>query len=176
MNETQLLRQQCELESRQIREIAALCAGAATSASISDVFSIACATYLEYVGERCEARDADHEARLRAAGADHERLDLERLGTQLRARRDALSALAAASPHRAEPLSPPTHEALRRYCELLAQSREDSTALMTAAARRYSVEDWRAVARVDADSIREERRLRTEVLRLSDERGTARGP
>jgi hypothetical protein len=84
--------------------------------------------------------------------------------------------LAAAHAGASEPLAPGALDALARYAGLLAQSRlEDSQSLMARAEARYTVEDWRLVARVDADSIREERRLRAEVLRLSGDLDTPHG-
>jgi hypothetical protein len=182
MNETQLLKQQCELEARGLREIAQLCARTLPLSRRSDganyiEFIRCCAHYLQYIGDRCEARDADHEAHLRAGAAEAERADLERHRTALLLRRQALAALADALARTDESFSQATTETLSHYCALLAQSGiEESTALAAVAARRYTIEDWRAIARVDADSIREERRLRAEVLRLSDAlRGEPRG-
>jgi hypothetical protein len=129
-----------------------------------------------YFGERSEARDLHHEARLRAESRGDEWTELERFGSATRVRQEALAALTAARTGPGEPLSVEALEALTRYARLLAESRvEDSESLMARASARYTVEDWRRIAGVDADSIREERRLRAEVLRLAGELDTRHG-
>lgn len=165
MNEIQYLRAQLATERRDLAEVVSHCAVATRealrqAADFSHEFLVACANYLMFFIEKERARAAvqlqrphnpGHLEPLRAALAAADQA-AARLSSLLEAQdggttiRDAVADLAG------------TAAAL----EALADSR---AAVMALAASRYTLEDWRRTALVDADGILEERRLHAEVLR-----------
>jgi hypothetical protein len=149
MNEIQLLREQLAAERRHVRAVASTCAGALRCAPTSQqtptlaALSEASTTYLALVVGWFEARDA----RLTALGTHlppgealgREALDKVRAGANLAEAWGACAALLSGA---------------------WDSRRASIEALCTANLR---VTGWRAFARIDADSIREERALYVRV-------------
>ncbi len=173
LNEVQLLRRQIGLERQHGRELVALGAalpreGASSSRMRSEIISEYTSRsyddYIMYYLLREQARAAAHIQRMSAAGAltDLEREACESLGRVLGAAANAVAntpADALEASRAAAGGVPAARAAL--LCELI----EAAERLEALAERRYAVEDWRHVARVDADSILEEHRLWAEVHR-----------
>jgi len=158
MNEVQLLRRQIGTERAHAREAGAIAAaGTATQAmmgrnrNITTYISNRYVKYIEYCMRIERTRALGHIARLAA----HSPLVAGEEAALARLRR-------ALEQH--VPLDG-TVGSVAPYVSLLCDLVDASEALERFAERRYSVEDWRAVARVDADSVLEERRLWGEVIR-----------
>jgi hypothetical protein len=139
MNEVQLLRRQISVERQHIIEV--------------NIYnSTAYNNYIMYCIDREQARAQAHIARLslHAPLAPTEQAAL----TSLRHALDETANLDAADPN----------GALAHRTTLLRNLIQAAQAIEQFAERYYSVEDWRSVAQVNADSILEERKLWAEVL------------
>lgn len=169
MNEAQLIRAQLAAEREHLREVASLCAAAHTrihQAEISPYFISSCINYLLFSMNKERTRSA---ALLECSSRAHERAH-EKAGNDLRRAlslvTDALGELQARSTARSVATDArQTLEELERCTALVDRLIDSRLDLETLAEREYSIVDWRRVAHVDADSILEERKLRTEVLR-----------
>lgn len=155
MDELAILRGQIAAERRHLVDVKAACRAALQAGHQTtglEQFAHACRAYLLYIGRRLLAQDHAHAVLLRPRlppgdAASHQLLD--DLEATLRQLRTALQALEA----HAAPVA-----GLAEYLEfvdgVLAKRRHALEPLLTA---HYSIEDWRAAAFVDADSIIEER-------------------
>lgn len=165
MNEAQLIRAQLAAEREHLREVASLCAAAHTrihQAEISPYFINSCINYLLFSMNKERTRSA---ALLECSSRAHEKAgnDLRRALSLVT---DALGELQARSTARSVATDArQTLEELERCTALVDRLIDSRLDLETLAEREYSIVDWRRVAHVDADSILEERKLRTEVLR-----------
>jgi hypothetical protein len=171
MNEVQLLRQQIATERRHVREATAIRAAACPASHVTSRdakldlhldISISYDNYLRYFFAKERARARAHIARLsrHAPLAPSEQAALTRLQRALEESADLEAMLAGAVAIAAE-----TNGALAGNTALLCNLIDANETLEPLAERRYSVEDWRSVAQVDADSVLEERRLWAEVNR-----------
>ncbi len=158
MNEVQLLRAQLAAEREHLREVAALCAARRREDNISYDFIISCTEYLLFRLSKEHARGV---ALQNLQGVAPENL-----------RRALIPVTAAIGELRAQSTARNVATDARQRLELLDrcaaladQLIESRRALEALAESRYTVEDWRRVACIDADSILEERKLRAEVLR-----------
>lgn len=148
------------------------------SAEISQEFIMSCINYLLFFMKQEQARGAAClELSSRAPDSPRDAADphtpprlhgaLAPLRAALAAVTTALAELGSTSeayrPGRAG--GPEILAQLCRCAALVERLTESRLALEALAERRYTVEDWRRVAHVDADSILEERKLRAEVLR-----------
>ncbi len=153
MNEVQLIRQQIGIVREHVRVL---------SRNKNNHFSNAYDDYIIYALNQEQSRGAAHVQRLSAAGssAPQEEAALAHLRHALD---ETAPLLEVATSHTARgskaPATPERRAAL--LCNLI-DSAERVEAL---AERRYTLEDWRSVARVDADSVLEERKLWAEVVR-----------
>ncbi len=169
MNEAQLIRAQLAAEREHLREVASLCAAARApihNAKINHYFITTCINYLLFSMNKELARSADL---LECSSRAHERAH-EKAGNDLRRAlglvTEALGELQARSTARSIATDArQTLEELERCTTLVDRLIESRLALETLAERDCSIVDWRRIAHVDADSILEERKLRTEVLR-----------
>jgi hypothetical protein len=139
MNEVQLLRRQIAVERQHFLDI-------------SEYTSISYGNYITYYIAREQARVKAHIGRLtsHAPLAPTEQAAL----TSLRHALDESADLDAAN----------TDGGLAHRATLLRNLIHAAEAIEPFAERYYSVEDWRSVAQVSADSILEERRLWAEVI------------
>jgi hypothetical protein len=152
LNEVQLLRQQLRTERQHGRAVAALC----ERLTLDNSFSYD--TIVRYYLDKECSRAAAHLTRMSASpaltGAESAALaQLER----------ALGAPASAGVPLAR--APASRPAAARCAALLLDLIAAAERVETLVERRYSIEDWRDVARVDADSMLEERRLWGEIHR-----------
>ncbi|HTX24444.1 MAG TPA: hypothetical protein VMD03_07305 [Steroidobacteraceae bacterium] len=163
MDEVQLIRRQIDTERQHLRAAATALAAAArtrdvradrgTSGDTSCAISESYERYL--LTNREPARCAAHLARLGARGAlsPPERTALAQLQDSLTRLRGRVGAAAATD--RVDPA-----ELAQLTCEWI----ESAESLEALAERRYTVDDWRAIAQIDADWILEERRLWAQLL------------
>jgi hypothetical protein len=172
VNEVQLIRRQIATERQHLRELAARSGQAAVGEDhdagrmrkLSQDISASYFNYMRYYLPRERARAQAHIERIGrgASPTPDERAALAGLQQAL-GETTGLSGSEVA--HAAlTPRSACAGECARdaaRLCRLI-DSAERIEAL---AERRYAIEDWRSVARLDADSVLEERRLWAEVLR-----------
>jgi len=155
MDEIAILRGQLATERQHLAAVKKACRAALARGGDTpgiDGFARACASYLLHIGRRLLAQDQAHTVLLRprvAPGDAANRQLLDDLETTLGQLRSALQALEAS----AAPVA-----GLRDYLDfvddVLAKRRHVLEPLFAA---HYTVEDWRAAAFVDADSILEER-------------------
>jgi hypothetical protein len=159
MNESQLIRRELAAQRRHAREIAAswISRDQEFSNEISDNYN----SYLLLIIGLQIARIESHLERLRP------RSDLsEAERGALDSHRCAFESLLA---ERARAFA---GERVARNAEHLMQLSRIAEALDAMAESRYSVDDWRGAAHVDADSILEERRLRKQLLEQADGRAS----
>jgi hypothetical protein len=137
MNELQLIRRQVALEREHLL---------ALSRKENNFFSVSYNRYLIYILNQERSRSAAHLRRLSAASgiAPAQEAALANL-------KHALEETANAAPDRRAALLGRLIDSAERVEALVEQ--------------RYTIDDWRSVARIDADSVLEERRLWAEVLR-----------
>jgi len=155
MDELAILRGQIATERRHLVAVKAACRAALPAGRRTtgvDDFARIAGDYLLHGGRRLLAQDHAHVVLLRprlAAGdaASHRLLD--DLEATLRQLRTALQALEAGADRVAG-----LHDYLEFVDGVLARRRHVLEPLLAA---HYSIEDWRAAAFVDADSILEER-------------------
>jgi hypothetical protein len=151
MNEEQLIRRQLAIERQHLRELAALCGHAQDT--LLYYKSMRYMDYMRYHLPREHARGAAHIDRMRKRAP----LTLAE-STALADLQQALTDTGLAQ-RSCSPGDPPRDAAL--LCRLV-----DALERIEALAEpRYTIEDWRSVARIDADSVLQERRLWAEVLR-----------
>lgn len=163
MNEIELLKSQLAAERQHLEEIAARCRGG--NEQISIYFTANCIKYLLFSIKNERARLEAHAERSRDGADARSAQAIERLRRafeQAEAAAARLPALPESAPSKA--VSREDALALTECAELIQRSVEARTALEALEAPRYTVDDWRRIARLDADSILEERRLRTGVL------------
>ncbi len=182
MNEVQLLKSQLAAERQHLREVAGLCT--AGSELVSPEFTESCANYILFSMNQERARAQallERSSRVRgpADGARGEPAALHALEEGLGAVTVALGELLELRGTRRAGRGGPGAvggppgmnggrqrlEALGRSAALLERLIVSRLSVQALAEAGYTVEDWRRIARVDADSVLEERRLRAEVLR-----------
>lgn len=155
MDELAILRGQIAAERRHLVAVKAACRAALQDGHQTtglEQFAHACRAYLLYIGRRLLAQDHAHAVLLRPRlppgdAANHQLLDdLEATLKQLRTALQALEASTA-------PVAG-LSDYLAFVDNVLAKRRHSLEPLFAA---HYSIEDWRAAAFVDADSIIEER-------------------
>jgi len=158
MNEVQLLRRQIGTERAHAREARAIAAAAGTATqammgrnkNLNPSISNRYVKYIEYCMRMESTRALGHIARL----ATHSPLVAGEEAALARLRRTLEQHV---------PLDG-TVGSVAQYVSLLCDLVDASEALERFTERRYSVEDWRAVAQVNADSVLEERKLWGEVI------------
>jgi hypothetical protein len=178
MNELEIIRSQLALEQSHAAEVANACAallgstGApAAAAQTTTLFREACVGYLVWALARFEERDQTLAELLAArqsvankgaeAGARHLGSLIARSGTSREALSRLEAALAAGEPHAARA---GWQEFARFFNSAWAARR---AALEDALVAHLGVADWRAVCRIDADAMLEERKRYTRVVAQS---------
>jgi hypothetical protein len=153
MNEVQLIRSQIATERQHLRA----CIGDDLY-YLSEIYE----KYIRYILNRELSRGASHAARMSRArpltAAEKEGLAMLRQALD-----QAAEALPGFEPSRR---GSDSGAAARARCAALLRNLVDSAERIEALAeQRYTIDDWRDIAEVDADSVLEERRLWAEVLR-----------
>lgn len=180
MNEVEFLEAQLAAERRHVHEVASWCAmltarGRSESISLDRIYSY-CRYLMFYIGKE-EARAAAH---LELAPAPAPARGLESgpaPGPALRAASERLRGALVSAREEAARVSavfaglqagspPVSHlDELAQFAERVADLTESRVALATLAAPRYTLDERRRAAHLDADSILEERRLHAEAAR-----------
>ncbi len=156
MNEVQLIRSQIATEREHLRACLR-----DNSYYFPDIYE----NYLRYFLDREHSRCAQHAARLSRCARSLSAEEVEVLAS-LRQALDHSAEVLPALDRSATRGSDSAAAAAVARCAARLRSLVDSAERIEALAEpRYTIEDWRNVAQLDADSVLEERRLWAEVLR-----------
>jgi hypothetical protein len=174
VNEVQLLEAQLACERQHLRALGTSSAAITAPRGLEDIFIgyiTSYASYLMFITNKERARAQAHLERFGSGQplgpADHAALEhlrgalasADTIDASLRAAMDARSGATEARERAV---------AIKHDATVLEALIEARVALEALAAPRYTVDDWRHTAQVDADSILEERRLREQVLQYRD--------
>ncbi len=164
MNEVQLLRAQLSAEREHWREVVSLCASRRAENYISQDFIISYTNYILFCMSKEHARSTT--LLERSSPGDSGAIDdLRRALFPVTAALGELRRPARTTAHRAVADGRQRLEALHRCVVLVDRLIESRRALEALTEHLFTVDDWRRLAHVDANSILEERKLRAEVLR-----------
>jgi hypothetical protein len=165
MNEAQLIRRQIGIEREHACELLR---------RIESTFSMTYSNYLLYILDKQTSRATAHIERMSSRGpvTPDEEAALHNLRRALEELTRVLPAPESGGgrpPSRAGS-SPPISAGQERCLAPLRDLIDSSERLEALAEWRYTIDDWRSIARIDADSVLEERRLWAEVLRHGSDR------
>jgi hypothetical protein len=158
MNEAQLIRRQIGIEREHAYELLR---------RIEQTFSMVYDNYLLYILDKQTSRATAHIERMSSRGPVTP--DEEAALQNLRRALEELTRVVPAPDSRAGS-SPRISAGQERCLAPLRDLIDSSERLEALAERRYTIDDWRSIARIDADSVLEERRLWAEVLRHGSDR------
>ncbi len=164
MNEVELIRAQLDAEREHLREVASLGASRRAMDYFSKDFIISYTNYLLFCMSKEHARSTTLLERS-SPGDSGPIDDLRRALTPATAALGELRGPARATAHGAVTDGRQRLEELHHCAELADRLIESRRALQALTEHLFTVDDWRRLAHVDANSILEERKLRAEVLR-----------